>query len=83
MGILLYSHSKCTLRVQIINYSELVVALISLLSRRISVIVLLLAVVDELANTLRRPGLLGLLLTLMLLLRLLDRLVVDRSHRHV
>ena len=46
-------------------------------------IVLLLAVVDELANTLRRPGLLGLLLTLMLLLRLLDRLVVDRSHRHV
>ena len=45
--------------------------------------VFLLAVIDELAYSLGRPWVLNLLLILLLWLRLFNRLVSDRSDRHV
>ena len=63
----------CTIILKV--HSEL--ALISLLSRRISVTVFLLAVIDELAYSLGRPRVLNLLLILLLWLRLFNRLVSD------
>ena len=69
----------CTIILKV--HSEL--ALISLLSRRISVTVFLLAVIDERAYSLGRPWVLNLLLILLLWLRLFNRLVSDWSDRHV